>query len=99
MAHTDPQHTASVSLRIPVIPFGISLSLFCAITFALCVLFYALFPASAEKHVLLSLYTPWFKVMTWPGFLLGVVGSLVCGWYVALIFGPLYNFFASWRRR
>lgn len=98
MARTESQHAASASLRIPVVPFGISLSLFCAITFSLCVLFYVLFPASAEKHVLLSLYTPWFKTMTWPGFLLGLAGSVVCGWYAALVFGPLYNFFAGARR-
>lgn len=95
MARTDTPQATSASLRIPVVPFGLSLSLFCAITFALCVLFYALFPASAEKHVLLSFYAPWFEVMTLTGFLLGVFGSLVCGWYVALVFGPLYNFFAG----
>lgn len=95
MARTEAQQATSMSLRIPVIPFGISLSLFCAITFALCVLFYVLFPESADKHVLLSFYTPWFKIMTWQGFLLGLAGSIVCGWYVALVFGPLYNIFAG----
>lgn len=98
MARTDVQHERSMPLTIQVVPFGISLSLFCAITFALCVLFYILFPDSAEKHALLSLYAPWLKVMTWSGFLLGLVGSIVCGWYVALVFGPLYNFFAHRQR-
>ena len=74
-----------------------SLSIFIAITYALCVLFYVLFPASVEGHVLLSLFLPWLKVLTLPGFLLGLVASVACGWYVALVFGPLYNFFASRR--
>lgn len=98
MTRTDTQHMTSVPLRIPVIALGFSVSAFCAITYSLCVLFYVLFPGSAERHVLLSFYTPWFEVLTWSGFLLGLLGSLVCGWYVALVFGPLYNFFAGWRR-
>jgi hypothetical protein len=38
---------------------------------------------------------PGFTWLTWPSFLLGVVESFVYGWYVALIFGPLFNFFAA----
>lgn len=99
MAHTDKPQMASATLRIPVIAFGFSVSAFCAITYSLCVLFYILFPGSAEKHVLLSFYTPWFEVLNWSGFFLGLLGSIVCGWYIALVFGPIYNFFAAWRRR
>jgi len=35
------------------------------------------------------------KVLTLPGFLLGLVASLVCGWYITLIFCPLYNYFSA----
>jgi hypothetical protein len=38
---------------------------------------------------------PGFTWLTWPSFFLGLVESFAYGWYVALIFGPLFNFFAS----
>jgi hypothetical protein len=33
--------------------------------------------------------------LTWGSFLLGLVESFGYGWYVALIFGPLYNYCAT----
>jgi 2TM family of unknown function (DUF5676) len=48
-----------------------------------------------------SLHQPWlqffpgFTWLTWPSFLLGLIESFAYGWYVALIFGPLYNLFAA----
>jgi hypothetical protein len=83
-------------VRIPVITFGLSLSLFFAITYALCVGFDLLFPGQAMYQTWLRLL-PGFTWLTWPSFLLGLVESFVYGWYVALIFGPLFNFFVSWR--
>ncbi|HKI14489.1 MAG TPA: hypothetical protein VKA12_05670 [Roseiarcus sp.] len=48
---------------------------------------------AGARHLL-----PGFTLLGWPTFLLGVVESFAWGWYVALIFGPLYNFFAlRWR--
>ncbi len=98
MARIEAQKTQIAPVTLPVIAFGLSLSIFCAISYALCILFYVIFPGSAEKHVVLSLFLPWLKVLTWPGFLLGLVASVAGGWYVALVFGPLYNFFAMRRR-
>ncbi len=102
MAHIETRQlqvelhrTHALPSLISVIAFGISLSIFIALSYALCILFYVLFPATAEQHVLLSLFLPWLKVLTWPGFLLGLAASAVGGWYVALVFGPLYNFFAA----
>jgi hypothetical protein len=82
--------------RIPVIAFGLSLGLFLAITYVLCVGFDLLFPGQAMYQTWLRLL-PGFTWLTWPSFLLGLVESFAYGWYVALIFGPLFNFFASWR--
>lgn len=97
MARSKSLQGQVVSVTIPVVALGLSLSAFLAISYALCVLFYLLFPESVERHVLLSLFLPWLKVLTLPGFLLGLVASVACGWYVALVFAPLYNFFASRR--
>ena len=80
--------------RIPVIPLGLSLGLFFTVTFVLCVCFDLLFPGQAMYQSWLRLL-PGFTWLTWPSFLLGVVESFVYGWYVALIFGPLFNFFAA----
>jgi len=40
---------------------------------------------------------PGFTWLTWPSFLLGLIESFAYGWYIALIFGPLFNLFAGWR--
>jgi hypothetical protein len=77
-----------------VIALGLSLGLFFAITFVLCVGFDLIFPGQAMYQTWLRLL-PGFTWLTWPSFLLGVVETFVYGWYVALIFGPLFNFFAA----
>jgi hypothetical protein len=39
-----------------------------------------------------SIFATW---LTWPSFVLGLIESSAYGWYVALIFCPLFNFFAA----
>ena len=80
--------------RIPVAVFGLSLGIFLIITFALCVGFDLLFPGQAMYQSWLRLL-PGFTWLSWPSFMLGIVESFVYGWYVALIFCPLFNFFAA----
>lgn len=80
---------------IPVLALGMALSVFLVISYALCVLFYLLFPESVLNHAVLTLFLPGFKLLTWPSFILGIVESFGYGWYAALIFGPLYNFFVQ----
>ena len=91
----EMHRTFGVPALISVVAFGISLSAFLAVSYALCILFYVLFPGSAEQHVVLSLFLPWLKVLALPGFLLGLAASVVCGWYITLIFCPLYNYFTA----
>lgn len=79
---------------IPVIAFGMSLGLFLAISYTLCVGFDLLFPGHTMYQTWLRLL-PGFSWITWPSFLLGLVESYAYGWYIALIFGPLFNFFAN----
>jgi hypothetical protein len=80
--------------RIPLIVFGLSLGLFLTITYVLCVGFDLLFP-DQSMHESWQRLLPGFTWLTWPGFLLGLVESFAYGWYVALIFCPLFNFFAA----
>ncbi len=80
--------------RIPVLALGGSLSLFLMITFALCVGFDLLFPGQAMYQTWLQLF-PGFTWLSWSSFFLGLSESFVYGWYVALVFAPLYNLFAA----
>ena len=73
---------------------GMGLSLFLVLTFILCVLFDLWFPELAMNSVWSPLL-PGFVWLTWPSFLLGLVETFAYGWYVALVFGPIYNFFAG----
>jgi hypothetical protein len=82
---------------IPVLALGMALSLFLLISYVLCILFYVLFPELVLNHAVLTLFLPGFKLLTWPSFFLGAIESFGYGWYVALIFGPLYNFFVQRR--
>ena len=98
MAKPDSAPIASASAPrplIPVIVLGLSLGLFFLISYVLCVLFYLWFPKTILNHAMLSLFLPGFKLLSWGSFFLGLVESFAYGWYVALIFGPLYNFFAA----
>lgn len=80
--------------RIPVIALGMSLGLFLAATFIVCVGFDLLFPDQAMYESWLRLL-PGFTWLSWSSFFLGLVESFGYVWYVVLVFGPLYNFFVT----
>lgn len=80
---------------IPVVPLGLSVSLFFVVTYVACIVFYLLFPDLVRTHALLALFLPGFSLLDWPSFFIGLAESFAYGWYVALIFGPLFNFFAG----
>lgn len=80
--------------RIPVIAFGISLSTFFVISYVVCILFDLWFPDLAMRAVWEPLL-PGFEWLTWTGFLTGLLDAIGYGWFTALIFGPLFNFFSE----
>lgn len=82
-------------LLIPIIPLGMSLGLFLVIAYVACIILYLLFPDLFLNHVVLTLLLPGFKLLDWPSFLLGLIESFGYGWAVALVFGPLFNFFSA----
>ncbi len=95
MVETTSLGAGASARSIPVLALGVSLGLFFVISYALCVLFYLLFPGLALNHAVLSLFLPGFKLLSWTSFLLGLVESFAYGWYVAFVFAPLYNFCAA----
>jgi hypothetical protein len=80
--------------RLAIVPLGLSLGSFLAITYALCVL-YGVFLSDRGMHQLLAQLLPGFTWITWPSFVLGLVWSFVYGWYIAVVFVPLFNFFSA----
>lgn len=93
--HSSVETTARRIEMIPITIFGLSLSAFFALTYLLCVAF-RLVVQDAGNHI------PWFQFFpgfswTLGGVLLGLIESVAYGWYVALVFGWLFNFFAAWR--
>jgi hypothetical protein len=99
--HTPGKHVAGIPLpirptrTIPVLALGMALSMFLAISYVLCVLGYLFLPILPISHSALSIFLPGFTLLSWPSFFLGLAESFGWGWYVALIFGPLYNAFAG----
>jgi hypothetical protein len=82
--------------RLAIVPLGLSLSTFFVITYLLCVL-YGLVITDRGMHQLLPLLIPAFTWITWSSFFIGLVSAFVYGWYVAVVFVPLYNFFSARR--
>jgi len=81
--------------RIPVFALGLALSLFLAISYVLCVQGYLLFPGLPIEHSALGIFLPGFTLLSFPSFLLGLLESLFWGWYIALVFAPIYNRLAA----
>ncbi len=82
---------------IPVFTLGLALSLFLVVSYVLGIVGYVLFPGSLINHSALAIFLPGFELLSWRTFFLGFGESFAWGWYVALLFGPLYNFLASRR--
>ena len=87
-----PTHTAHL---IPVLALGMGLSLSLVISYVLCVIGYMAFPSLPIEHSALAIFLPGFTLLSWQSFSLGLVETFGWGWYVALVFGPIYNFFAA----
>jgi len=88
----------AITPRLGIVPLGLSLGSFLAISYVLCVLFSVLV-SERGMHQLLTQLLPGFIWITWPSFFFGLLWSFACGWYVAVVFAPLFNFFAARTQR
>lgn len=79
---------------LPIIALGWALSLFLAFTYLVYVAFDLLFPGYAMYPTWAGLL-PGFVWLTPTGFTIGLIESLLYGWYAALLFGGLYNALAA----
>ena len=80
--------------KISLKAFGHATSLLIASTFVICVVFDLMFPEQAMYSVWLTLL-PGFEWITWQSFLLGLFESYLYGWYITLIWVPIYNYVGS----
>jgi hypothetical protein len=80
--------------KISLMAFGHASSLFISISFVLCVAFGLLFPQNTMYEAWQPLL-PGFEWLSWQSFFLGLVESYMYGWFITLIWVPLYNFFGS----
>jgi len=80
--------------RIPLVPLGIGLSGFLAVSYVLCILL-GVFSWDWGLHQPWLQFLPGFTWLTWPSFFLGLAETIAYGWYTALLFGGLYNFAAA----
>ena len=88
------QSDAGHAVAIPIVTLGLSLSLFFVISYLICIAGYLLLPGFPVQHSALSIFLPGFELLSWRSFCLGMAESFIWGWYIALVFAPLYNFFS-----
>lgn len=88
--HSGDRHAPHLSITA----LGMSLAIFLSVTYLICVSFGLLFP-NQQMYGAWSPLLPGFTWLSWPSFFLGLVESFAYGWYIALVFGPLFNFFSS----
>jgi len=88
-----PHAHTKAPAAIALVPFGLSLSIFLAISFLFCAAA-DLIPWLQDFHFLKALYPD----IDWasPAMIgTGTLWAFLSGWYIAVVFGSLYNFFAA----
>jgi len=74
---------------------ALSLGVFAAVSFGVCVLWGLLLPESLHMHGFLELVLPAFKWLSVGSFALGLVESFLFGVYVGVVYVPIRNYFTS----
>jgi hypothetical protein len=77
--------------HLPVTAVGHATSALFLISFILCVTFDLIFPEFAMHQSWHSLL-PGFEWISWTSFFLGAFESYLYGWFVAIIWVPIFNF-------
>ena len=80
--------------RMSLIAVGHATSLLLMISFILCVGFDFLFP-EYDMYQSWQNLLPGFEWISWKSFILGMLEAYGYGWYIALVWVPIYNFFVS----
>lgn len=89
-----PRPAAAAGSSISIVTLGLALSMFFAITYLICIAGYFLLPGLPVQHASLSIFLPGFELLSWRSFFLGLGESFSWGWYISVVFAPLYNLFS-----
>ncbi len=81
--------------RLSVRTVGLSLSSLFVILFVLCIGLGIIVP-DGDMHKPFLQFLPGFTWLSWSSLFLGLAESFLYGWFVAVLFVPLYNFFDTW---
>jgi len=81
---------------VHLVALGNSASLFLALTYAFCFAFDLAFPQWAMFDAWRRLF-PGFTGLDLRSFFVGLVEAYGYGWYFALVWAPLYNYFSAQR--
>lgn len=81
--------------QLRIAPVGHSVALLLVVSYILCVAFGLLMPGQFHMHEAWAPLLPGFEWLTWPGFFIGLVEVYLYGWYFAVVFVPLYRWFAK----
>lgn len=87
--------SAVVNTRLRIGPLGNTLSVLLVISYLLCVGFGVLAPEQMRMYESWAPLLPGFEWLTWQGFLIGLVEVYLYGWYLAVLFVPLYRWFSK----
>ncbi|MDF1671156.1 MAG: DUF5676 family membrane protein [Roseovarius sp.] len=80
--------------RLSVYAVGMSVGIFLAISFILCVGFGLIFPTMTMYQAWLPLL-PGFAWISLSSFVIGLVETFAYGWFIAVLFVPLFNYFSE----
>jgi hypothetical protein len=80
--------------RLALVPLGLSLGGFFAISFVACILLGVIVPDGTMHRPWLQFY-PGFEWLTARSAVTGLVWTQVYAWWTALVFGSLHNFISS----
>lgn len=89
----NDSRNSSTHLRITSL--GNTLSLLLIISYLLCVVFGLIAPTQMRMYEAWAPLLPGFEWLTWTGFLIGLVEVYLYGWYIAILFVPMYRWFSK----
>jgi len=92
--HSLNGSVAAATDRLSIYAVGMSVGIFLAISFILCVGFGLIFPTMTMYQAWLPLL-PGFAWISMSSFVIGLVEAFAYGWFIAVLFVPLFNYFSE----
>ncbi len=86
-----------MSKSVSIAAVGHATSVFLVVSYLLCVAFDLAVPGMAMYEAWQPLL-PGFKWISWSSFFLGLIETWLWGWYIALLWVPLYRLFSDHRQ-